>query len=167
MRRLVPTRSVQGGLPPGTLLHVGERRAEKAQLTQIVYDTARVEAHAPQARDVRLPPADQPGVTCINVDGLHEGEVVQGGRVAWMLFTESFPLDLQRLQVEFGDSVEWALHTKSITDRAGRAVARWSEALYTLLQPKAEYLGEAFAAEVIGLDLSRPLVLNKRFIAAS
>jgi len=76
MRRLNPKRSIKGGLPPGTLLHVGERRAEKTQLRQIVFDQERVEEHAPLAGDVCLPPGGQTGVTWINVDGLHEVEVL-------------------------------------------------------------------------------------------
>jgi magnesium transporter len=64
------------GLPPGTLLHVGKRKAEKTRIEQIVYDAARVEAHVLQARDVCMPPGDQAGVTWINVDGLHEVEVL-------------------------------------------------------------------------------------------
>ena len=48
---------------------------------------------------------------------------------------------------------EWALHTKSVIDRAGRTLARWSEALYCRLQPKAEYLGEAFAADAWTIPL--------------
>jgi alpha-glucan,water dikinase len=54
---------------------------------------------------------------------------------------------LRAVQEEFETSPEWALHTKSITDRAVRLVTRWSEALYAQLQPKAEYLGEAFAVD--------------------
>jgi magnesium transporter len=76
MRRLNPKRSIKGGLPPGTLLHVGERRVEETQLEQIAYDAADVEEHAPQARDLCLPSRDQTGVTWINVDGLHEVEVL-------------------------------------------------------------------------------------------
>lgn len=63
---------------------------------------------------------------------------------------QEFPLcarHLQSLLERFDDTIDWALHAKSVTDRAGRAVARWSETLYTLLQPKAEYLGEAFTAD--------------------
>ena len=63
---------------------------------------------------------------------------------------QEFPLctrDLQALLEGLDSSAEWALHCKSVTDRAGRAVSRWSEALYRLLQPKAEYLGEAFGAD--------------------
>ncbi len=48
---------------------------------------------------------------------------------------------------------DWALQVKSVTDRASRAVAAWSETLYATLQPKAEYLGEAFAADAWTLPL--------------
>ncbi len=76
MRVLNPKRSTKGGLAPGTLLHVGERKAEGTQLWQIVYDAAGVEEHTPLARDIRLPPGDQTGVRWINVDGLQEVEVL-------------------------------------------------------------------------------------------
>ena len=76
MRRLNPKRSIKAGLPPGTLLHVGERRAESTQLAQIAYDAAHVEEYVPQAREIHLPPVDQAGVIWINVDGLHEVEVL-------------------------------------------------------------------------------------------
>jgi magnesium transporter len=76
MRVLNPKRSAKGGLPPGTLLHVGERKEEETRLVQVVYDATGVEEHALQARDVRLPSEDRTSVTWINVDGLHEVEVL-------------------------------------------------------------------------------------------
>ncbi len=60
---------------------------------------------------------------------------------------------LEMLRDDFRPEGDWALHAKSVTDRAGRVVARWSEALYTGLQPKAEYLGEAFEADAWTLPL--------------
>jgi len=45
------------------------------------------------------------------------------------------------------ESREWALHAKSITDRASRTLAQWSQNLFSQMQPKAEFMGEAFAAE--------------------
>ena len=69
---------------------------------------------------------------------------------------DEFQLCSQHLQVlreTFRGDRDWALHAKSVTDRAGRVVARWSEALYADLQPKAEYLGEAFEAEAWTIPL--------------
>ena len=54
---------------------------------------------------------------------------------------------LQRLLDTPDKDPEWALHTKSVTDRAGRALAHWSQDLFSTLQPKAEFMGEAFAAD--------------------
>lgn len=41
----------------------------------------------------------------------------------------------------------WALHAKAVVDRIGRTLGAWTDRLYQLLQPKAEYLGHAFNAE--------------------
>jgi len=41
----------------------------------------------------------------------------------------------------------WSLHAKSVADRIGRALGAWTDRLYQLLQPKAEFLGPAFNAE--------------------
>jgi magnesium transporter len=50
--------------------------AEKTQLRQMAYDAAGVEETAPQAHDLVLPPRDQASVAWINVDGLHQVEVL-------------------------------------------------------------------------------------------
>lgn len=60
---------------------------------------------------------------------------------------------LRTLLESAGNSYEWALHAKSVTDRASRALARWSQDLFSRLQPKAESLGEAFAAEAWTIPL--------------
>ena len=54
---------------------------------------------------------------------------------------------LRTLIETYDESHEWALHAKSVTDRAGRTLAHWSQVLFDRLQPKAESMGEAFAAE--------------------
>ncbi|MGC9530451.1 MAG: magnesium/cobalt transporter CorA [Candidatus Bipolaricaulaceae bacterium] len=60
------------GLPPGSLVHVGERRAEAVRISIVDYDADRVE----EIQDVRpqdcIPYRKTPSVTWINVDGLHE-----------------------------------------------------------------------------------------------
>ena len=42
---------------------------------------------------------------------------------------------------------DWALHARSVTDRAGRWVQEFTSEIYQRLQPKAEVLGAAFDAE--------------------
>ncbi len=42
---------------------------------------------------------------------------------------------------------QWSLHAKSAVDRISRALSDWTDRLYQLLQPKAEFLGQRFNAE--------------------
>jgi alpha-glucan,water dikinase len=44
------------------------------------------------------------------------------------------------------DGRDWALHAKSVADRAARWVQGFADELHRRLQPRAEYLGEAFKA---------------------
>jgi alpha-glucan,water dikinase len=44
-------------------------------------------------------------------------------------------------------SAGWSLHVRSVADRVGRALGDWTDRVYKLLQPKAEYLGQEFHAE--------------------
>jgi alpha-glucan, water dikinase len=53
----------------------------------------------------------------------------------------------QGLLAQPRDSRDWALHAKSVADRAARWVLRFTSDLYERLQPKAEFLGAAFEAE--------------------
>lgn len=42
---------------------------------------------------------------------------------------------------------DWALHARSVVERIGRALTCWTDSLYKMLQPKAEFLGAAFHVE--------------------
>jgi alpha-glucan,water dikinase len=42
---------------------------------------------------------------------------------------------------------DWALHAKSVADRASRWVQAFTDQIHKTLQPKAEFLGDAFKAE--------------------
>ncbi len=65
------------GLPPGTLLHVGERRAEKVKITIIDYDEVSVEEREVENVEECFPFKDKPSVIWINIDGLHDLEVIE------------------------------------------------------------------------------------------
>ncbi|NQT81657.1 magnesium/cobalt transporter CorA [bacterium] len=65
------------GLPPGTPVHVGKRRAERVRITVIDYDEARVEEKEVKSVEECFPFRDKPSVTWINVDGLHDLEVME------------------------------------------------------------------------------------------
>ena len=65
------------GLPPGALVHIGEKKTEKARITIIDYDEARFQEKDVETIEECLPLKDKPTVTWINVDGLHQVEILE------------------------------------------------------------------------------------------
>lgn len=47
----------------------------------------------------------------------------------------------------------WSLHAKSVVGRIGRALGDWTDRLYQVLQPKAEFFGQAIHAEAWSITL--------------
>ena len=72
MVKIVRRTSKKAGLPPGTPVHVGERKSEGIKITIIDYDNNIFEMR--EARNVEecLAYKNKPTITWINVDGLHE-----------------------------------------------------------------------------------------------
>jgi magnesium transporter len=69
------TKSV--GLPPGTLVHTGEHQTEKVRLTVFDYDVKHCEEKEVQTPEELFPFKDRPTNTWINVDGLHQINVIE------------------------------------------------------------------------------------------
>ena len=76
MRRLIRSRSATIGLPPGTPVHVGERKQQNTTLTLIEYDEARFREEKIASLEEHVPSGDPSTITWINVDGLHEVHVL-------------------------------------------------------------------------------------------
>jgi magnesium transporter len=79
MAKNIHRRSRKAGLPPGSLIHVGEKKAEKTKITVIDYDEQNYQMKETGTVDVCFPFKDTPTVTWINVDGVHDAEVI--GRI--------------------------------------------------------------------------------------
>jgi magnesium transporter len=77
MLRLIKKRSKKAGLPPGTLIHIGEKKTEKLKLTVIDYDEAHFEEREIKTIEECFVFKDKPTVTWINVDGLHQTEILE------------------------------------------------------------------------------------------
>ncbi len=77
MAKLIRRQSTTRGLPPGTPVFVGERRAEAPVITLIDYDAAELLERGVDGVDACLPFKDTETVTWINVDGLHDTALVQ------------------------------------------------------------------------------------------
>ncbi len=67
----------KAGLPPGTLVHVGERKLESVRITVIDYDENNFqEKQVPRIEDCFQFKAT-PTVTWINIDGLHDVQTIE------------------------------------------------------------------------------------------
>jgi len=77
MPRLVKKRSKKVGLPPGTLVHIGEKKSERTTITILDYDERHLQEQEIKTVDECLPFKDKPTVTWINVDGLHQVEILE------------------------------------------------------------------------------------------
>ena len=69
-------RSEKRGLPPGTLVHIGERKAEKVRITIIDYDETQFQEKEVETIEECFPFKDTPTVTWINIEGLHQLEII-------------------------------------------------------------------------------------------
>jgi len=77
MARLTKQRSKKAGLPPGTLIHIGERKTEEAKITIIDYDEGHYQEKEARTVEECFPFRDKPTVTWINIDGIHQTEILE------------------------------------------------------------------------------------------
>jgi magnesium transporter len=109
MRTDVAKRSKKAGLPPGTLLHVGERRAGQVKVSVIEYDKGWFTAKGITASGLSLESKRRPAVRWIDVEGLHQVDVIRnlGTRYSiHSLVLEDILQTAQRPKIEdFGDLV--------------------------------------------------------------
>lgn len=70
-------KSVKVGLPPGSFIHVGEKKVEKAKISLAEYDEKNVEMREITSIEEIEAYTDTPQVTWINVCGLHDTELLK------------------------------------------------------------------------------------------
>jgi len=70
-------KSAKAGLPPGTLLHIGEKKSKDVRITIIDYDKDTFQEK--KAKDVKecYQFKDSSSVTWINIDGLHRVDIIE------------------------------------------------------------------------------------------
>ena len=77
MPKLYRKRQKQAGLPPGTLVYAGDKRIEKAKISIIDYDEKKFQETEIAELEQCFPFKDEPTVTWINIDGIHDVELVE------------------------------------------------------------------------------------------
>ena len=75
--RLYKRHSRKAGSPPGTLVHIGEKKVETVRITYIDYDEQYIEEKQVSNIEECFPFKTTPTVTWINIDGLHEVEIIE------------------------------------------------------------------------------------------
>ncbi|MFZ5516223.1 MAG: magnesium/cobalt transporter CorA [Candidatus Zhuqueibacterota bacterium] len=64
------------GLPPGTLIHVGEKKTEKTRISVFDFDETNLEEKEVERVEDCYPYHEKPSLTWINIDGLHDVSIV-------------------------------------------------------------------------------------------
>jgi magnesium transporter len=77
MPKLTKQRSKKAGLPPGTLVYIGEEKQERVKITIIDYDEANYQGKETETLEECFSFKDRPTVTWINIDGVHQIEILE------------------------------------------------------------------------------------------
>jgi hypothetical protein len=75
--KFVKRTSKKAGMSPGTLVHVGEQKIDKPGIILINYDPDRFEEKELKRIEESFEYIDTPPITWINIDGLHEVEIIE------------------------------------------------------------------------------------------
>lgn len=77
MPKIRKRRSKKSGLDPGTLVHIGEPKTEQVKITIIDYNETQFQIKSPVSCEECYPFKDKPSVSWINIDGIHQGDVIE------------------------------------------------------------------------------------------
>ena len=77
MPKFIKKRSKKAGLPPGTLVHIGERKTEKIKITIMDYDETQFQVRETETLEECYPFKDRPTIIWINIDGIHEIDTLE------------------------------------------------------------------------------------------
>jgi magnesium transporter len=77
MQKLMKKRSKKAGLPPGTLIHIGERKTEEIKITIMDYDETQFQEKEAKTFEECFPYKGRPTVTWVNVDGIHQVQTLE------------------------------------------------------------------------------------------
>ncbi|NOT23361.1 MAG: magnesium/cobalt transporter CorA [Nitrospiraceae bacterium] len=74
--KLIKKRSQKIGLPPGTLVHIGEKKTDKVTIRAFDYSGTRCDERQDLSLDDLVPPTDE-SVTWVDVGGVHKMEILE------------------------------------------------------------------------------------------
>ena len=77
MPRFIKKQLSKAGASPGTLIHIGEQKVDETRMTLIDYDEVQLQERVLDTIEEAFPLKDLPTVTWINIDGLHQLDIIE------------------------------------------------------------------------------------------
>ena len=77
INKFMRKRSKKTGLPPGSMVHVGEKKVEQVKLSVIDYDQDNIKKRDLKNVEEAFPFKDTPTVSWLNLTGLHDIEILE------------------------------------------------------------------------------------------
>ena len=77
MANLIKKRSRKSGLPPGSLVHIGERKVRTPKISIIDYDEAKFWEERSKKIEECFVFKERPTITWVNIDGLHQTSLLE------------------------------------------------------------------------------------------
>lgn len=77
MFKFIKKTSKKVGLPPGALIHVGDKKSDYVRIRVIDYDEEKLEERELETVEDCFSYKEKPAITWINIDGLHEVDIIQ------------------------------------------------------------------------------------------
>jgi len=71
MIRTIGNRAAKAGLPPGTIVHIGQKRSDQVKITFTEFSESRYESREIKEFKEFLPLKDKPVITWIDINGIH------------------------------------------------------------------------------------------------
>jgi magnesium transporter len=70
-------RSIKAGMPPGSLVHIGDTPTNAVGISTICYNPTVFQEQSFATLDDCLPHLEQPGITWLNIEGVHDVEIIR------------------------------------------------------------------------------------------
>ncbi|MBP8986093.1 MAG: magnesium/cobalt transporter CorA [Syntrophobacterales bacterium] len=127
MARFAKKVSRKTGLPPGTIIHIGEKKTEKVKLTLVIYDPEHYEEKELEGVEEAFLFDKGKAVSWLNVYGLHRTDIIEkigGAAGLHPLVLEDVVTTGQHPKMEdFGDYIFITMKTLHYNDTTGKIEA--------------------------------------------
>src|SRR4030042_2500252 len=127
MPKLTKKRSQKARLPPGTLIHIEEKKREEPKITILDYDEAQFQEREAKTIEECFPFKEKPTVTWINVEGLHQVEVLErlGGCYGLhpLVLEDILNTDQRPKMEDYGEYIYIVLKMLNYDDKSGQIEA--------------------------------------------